>query len=149
MEMPYGLDVKEETCSHTFQCGLPCESALHSLPTCHSLLPFLSPSSAPSCAQSCLTLCNSMDCTRQAPLSVGFSRKEHWSGLPCPPPGDLPDPAIELVSLMSPAFTGGFFTAGARWEALGTLWCGLKLIFGMPSVGWLEALPCVFVILGP
>ena len=31
---------------------------------------------------------------RQAPLSMGFSRQEDWSGLPCPPPGDLPDPGI-------------------------------------------------------
>ena len=37
----------------------------------------------------------------QAPLSIGFSRHEHWSGLPCPPPGDLPDPGIKHVSLMS------------------------------------------------
>ena len=35
----------------------------------------------------------------QAPLSMGFSRQEYWSGLPCPPPGDLPDPGIEHVSL--------------------------------------------------
>ena len=35
---------------------------------------------------------------RQAPLSVGFSRQESWSGLPCPPPGDLPDPGIEARS---------------------------------------------------
>ena len=35
----------------------------------------------------------------QAPLSMGFSRQEHWSGLPCPPPGDLPDPGIEAGSL--------------------------------------------------
>ena len=46
----------------------------------------------------------------QAPLSMGFSRREYWSGLPCPPPGDLPDPGIEPESLMSPAFAGGFFT---------------------------------------
>ena len=39
----------------------------------------------------------------QAPLSMGFSRQEYWSGLPCPPPGDLPDPGIELMCLMSPA----------------------------------------------
>ena len=39
----------------------------------------------------------------QAPLSVGSSRQEYWSGLPCPPPGDLPDPGIKLASLMSPA----------------------------------------------
>ena len=38
----------------------------------------------------------------QAPLSVGFSRQEYWSGLPCPPPGDLPDPRIELKSPTSP-----------------------------------------------
>ena len=35
----------------------------------------------------------------QAPLSVGFSRQEYWSGLPCPPPRDLPDPGIELILL--------------------------------------------------
>ena len=40
-----------------------------------------------------------MDCNPQAPLSMGFSRQDYWSGLPCPPPGDLPNPGIELVSL--------------------------------------------------
>ena len=35
----------------------------------------------------------------QAPIFMGFSRQEYWSGLPCPPPGDLPDPGTELVSL--------------------------------------------------
>ena len=39
----------------------------------------------------------------QAPLFMGFSMQEYWSGLPCPPPGDLPDPGIEPTSLMSPA----------------------------------------------
>ena len=34
-----------------------------------------------------------------APLSMGFSRQEYWSGLPCPPSGDLPDPGIEPTSL--------------------------------------------------
>ena len=61
-------------------------------------------------AQSCLTLCNPMTVACPAPLSMGFSRQEHWSGLPCPPPGDYPDPAIELISLMSPALAGGLFT---------------------------------------
>ena len=55
--------------------------------------------------------------TRQAPLSRGFSRHELWSGLPCPPPGDLPDPGIEPESLMSPALALGFFTTSATWEA--------------------------------
>ena len=53
----------------------------------------------------------------QAPLSMGFSRQEYWSGLPCPPPGDLPDPGIEPTSPMSPVLAGGFFTASANWEA--------------------------------
>ena len=53
----------------------------------------------------------------QAPLSIGFSRQECWSGLPSPPPGDLPDPGIEPSSLKSPALAGGFFTTGATREA--------------------------------
>ena len=56
--------------------------------------------------------------THQAPLSMGFSRQEYWSGLPCPSPGDLRDPGIEPMSLMSPALSGGFFTTSATWEAL-------------------------------
>ena len=55
---------------------------------------------------------------RQAPLSMGFSRQEYWSGLPSPPPVDLPDPGIKLTSLMSPVLMGGFFTTSATWEAL-------------------------------
>ena len=47
---------------------------------------------------------------RQVPLSTGFSRQEYWSGLPFLPPGDLPDPEIEPVSLVSPALAEGFFT---------------------------------------
>ena len=51
---------------------------------------------------------------RQAPLSMGCSRQEYWSGLPCPPPGDLSQPGMEPVS---PALAGGFFTISATWEA--------------------------------
>ena len=46
---------------------------------------------------------------RQSPLSMGFSRQEYWGGLPCPPPGDLPDPGIKPMSLTSPALACGFF----------------------------------------
>ena len=53
----------------------------------------------------------------QAPLSMGVSRQEHWSGLPCPPPGHFPNPGIEPGSLMSPALAGGFFTTSATWKA--------------------------------
>ena len=45
-------------------------------------------------AQSCPTLCNPVNCTHQAPPSLGFSRQEYWSGLPFPSPGELPDPGI-------------------------------------------------------
>ena len=51
----------------------------------------------------------------QAPLSVGFSRQEHWSGLPCPPPGDLPDPGNKPTSLIV-SLAVRFFTTSATWE---------------------------------
>ena len=67
--------------------------------------------------QSCLIICNPMDCVaHQVPLSMGFSRQEYWSGLPCPPPGNLPNPGIEPAFLTSPALTGRFFTTSATWE---------------------------------
>ena len=53
----------------------------------------------------------------QALLSMGFSRQEYWSELPCPPPGDLPDPGIKPTSLKSPTSAGRFFTASATSEA--------------------------------
>ena len=46
----------------------------------------------------------------QAPLSMGFSRQEYCSELPCPPQGDLSDPGTEPVSIVSPVLAGGFFT---------------------------------------
>ena len=46
----------------------------------------------------------------QAPLSMGFSRQEYWSGLSCPPPGELPDPGIKTAPLVAPALAGRFFT---------------------------------------
>ena len=69
--------------------------------------------------QSCLTLWPYL-CTvaHQAPLSMGFSRQEYWSILPCPPPEDLPDPRFKPMSLVSPESAGGFFTTSITWEAL-------------------------------
>ena len=52
----------------------------------------------------------------QGPLSMGFPRQEYWSELPCPPPGDLPNPGIKSVSLKSPALAGGFFTISTPGE---------------------------------
>ena len=56
-----------------------------------------------SVTQSCPTLCDPMDCsTLQTPLFMGFPRQEYWNGLPCPSPGDLPNPGIEPESSASP-----------------------------------------------
>ena len=76
----------------------------------------------PSCVLSCF-ICVRLFVTtwtvaRQAPLSMGFSRQESWSGLLCPSPGDLPNPGIKPVSLTSPALAGGFFTTSPTWENL-------------------------------
>ena len=60
--------------------------------------------------QLCPTLCNPMDVACQTPVSMGFSTQEYWSGLSCPPPGDLLNPGIEP---MSPALAGRFFTIRA------------------------------------
>ena len=68
--------------------------------------------------KSCSTLCNPMAVAHQAPLSMGFSRQEYWSGLPCPLAGDLPDTGVEPTSLTSPALAGGFFTTSDTWQAL-------------------------------
>ena len=45
--------------------------------------------------QSCPTLCDSTDCSPPGSSAMEYSRSEYWSGLPCPPPGDLPNPGIE------------------------------------------------------
>ena len=52
----------------------------------------------------------------QAPLSMGFSRQEYWSRLPCPPPGDLLTQGLS-THVMSPALAGRFFTTSTTWEA--------------------------------
>ena len=59
---------------------------------------------------SVLSLCDPQTVGLQAPLSVEFSRQEYWSELPLPAPEAFPDPGIELVSPVSPALVGGFFT---------------------------------------
>ena len=65
----------------------------------------------------------------QAPLSMGFSRQEYWSQLPCPRPRDLPDLGIESMSLSTPALSGRFFTTNATWEALDLYLLSLKFFF--------------------
>ena len=64
--------------------------------------------------QSFVTTCTE---SHQVLLSMGFSRSEYESGLPFPPPRDIPDPEIKPESLMSPALASGFFTTSAtcKW----------------------------------
>ena len=67
------------------------------------------------------TLCNPMwTVAHQVLLSMGFSRKEYWSGLPCPLPGHLPYPGTEPASLRSTALAGMFFITSSTWKVLFT-----------------------------
>ena len=58
---------------------------------------------------------------------MGFSRQEYWTGLPCPPPEDLPNPGIKPASLMYPVLAGRFFTTSASWEASTYTWGSIKM----------------------
>ena len=90
--------------------------------------------------QSCPTLCNAMDCSLQAPLSMEFSRQEYWSGLPFPSPGDLPESGMELEY---PALAGGFFIpelpgkpklTGEKKKIFATTLLGVRLLFQKMTV---------------
>ena len=65
------------------------------------------------CAQSCPTLCNPMNSSTPSSSVHGIFQQEVWSGLPFPPPGDLPDPGMETES---PTLAGGFFITEPPWE---------------------------------
>ena len=64
--------------------------------------------------QWCLSLCNPIDCSLPGSSVHGILQK-YWSGLPCPPSGDLPNTGIKSMPLISPALAGGYFSA--NWEA--------------------------------
>ena len=92
-----------------------------------SALPFPSPRGPwgpfwgqPACMLSCFSRVRLFETlwtiAPQVPLSKRFSRKEYWSGFPCPPPGNLPNPGIEAVSFMSPVLASVFFPNSATWE---------------------------------
>ena len=82
----------------------------------------------PSCFNHIRLFATPWTVAHQAPLSVGFSRQEYWSGLPCPPPGDLPDPGIKSTSLMYLAPAGRFFTTSITKGAV----CAKLLSCGQP-----------------
>ena len=75
----------------------------------------------------------------QAPLSMGFSRQEYWGELPFPTPGDLSDPGIQCVSLVSPALAGGFFTTEPPGKPKGG-WTGTQT---GGTRGTAEAVPAI------
>ena len=74
-----------------------------------------------SAAQPCPDSATPWTAALKAPLSMGLSRQEHWSGLPFPPPEGLPNPGIEPKSPVSPALAGGFFTTEQQ-ESPGKPW---------------------------
>ena len=85
-------------------------------------------------AESCPTLATPRTVARQAPLSMGFSRQEYWSGLPFPSPGDLPYPGIEPGSPARQAWRGG-------WEGLRLLGPGGRTRAWTPALGALPPGP--------
>ena len=66
--------------------------------------------------QSCLTLCNPIDCSHQAPLSMEFPRQEYWSGLPFPSPEDLPDLPDPGIETGSPALQADSLSSQPSWK---------------------------------
>ena len=79
------------------------------------------PSPSPMCVhakllQSYPTCCDPTDCSPPGSSVHGILRQEYWSELPRPPPGDLPNPGMEPMSLMSPTIVGWFFTTSALWS---------------------------------
>ena len=92
--------------THSFDFWALPRSVEEFYPPRETILPYCYVLSHFSCVWLCATL---RTVARQASLSMGFSRQDHWSGLPCHPPGDLPDPGIG-----SPALAGRFFTTSAH-----------------------------------
>ena len=85
----------------------------------------------------CLTLCDPTDVARQAPLSMGFSRQEYWSGVPFPPPGDLPDPGVE-PPFPSPALQADSLPLGSPSRPRDGLYSFTRIVKRWPVVwrGW-------------
>ena len=77
----------------------------------------------------------------QVPLSMGFSRQGYWGWLSSFPPGDLPDPGIEPMSLMSPALAGRLFTMSAAWITEKTVNLTQSLQVDYQNLGLLPSTP--------
>ena len=108
--------------------------------------PFPAPPSGATSLPPCWCVLSRFSCVRfcatpwtaacQAPLSMGFSRQEYWSGLPCPSPGDLPDPGIKPMSLTSPAVASGFVRTSTTWHTLQFLQKPSKSELKSGRTGW-------------
>ena len=88
----------------------------------------------PSVTQSCPVLLKPMTAAHQAPLSMGFPRQEYWSGLPFPPPGDLPDPEMGPTSLASLLYCKQIFYRWATGDALIMPYKYTECLFGKAGV---------------
>ena len=90
------------------------------------------------CVLSCVRLfATPWSVAPQAPLSMGFSRQESWSGWPFPPPGDLPNPGIKPHPLhLSPALAGGFFTTSATREVFTDSFLRFQMVLSMVIRMW-------------
>ena len=106
---PCYLSSPSTPCVSPFKVTPDLMPRFHLLSLVFTLL-FISALCACSVTQLCPTLCDPMTIAHQAPLSMGFPRKEYWPGLLFPPPGTLPDPRIEPLSPVFPALASGFFT---------------------------------------
>ena len=88
-------------------------------------------------------LWESMDCSPPGSSVHGILQARKLSGLPCPPPGDLPDPGIEFESLVSPALAGGLFTTSATWEGHG--YCGWWLVIHSELECVIDTWKCIYL----
>ena len=99
------------------------ESIKKTSPSSFTFLDFIVCTYSPCCCSQVLShVCLFVIPWTVAPLPMEFSRQEYYSGVLFPSPGDLPDPGIKPMSLVSPALAGGFFTTNTTWEALGGEW---------------------------
>ena len=94
--------------------------------------------------QLCLTLCDPMDVAWQTLLSMGFSRQEYWSGLSCPPPGDIPNLGIESTSLaLSPALQADSLPLSHQEAHNGVLLSLKKDTFKSVLMRWMNLEPVI------
>ena len=80
----------------------------------------------------------------QTPRSMGVSREENWSGLPGPPPGNLPSLGIERMFLMGLVLSAVFFTTSTTWEDLFWLQCYTIILKDVICGNWIES-TCKFL----